>query len=56
MICDLSSVAGRDPLHVNKPAAAVVAHPWYVWLTTNPQHTFPPHPLPTAPTTTGMCG
>ena len=27
MICDLSGVAGRDPLHVNKPAAAVVAHP-----------------------------
>ena len=27
MICDLSGVAGRDPLHVNKPAAAVVAPP-----------------------------
>ena len=27
MICDLSGVAGRDPLHINKPAAAVVAHP-----------------------------
>ena len=79
MICDLSGVAGRDPLHVNKPAAAVVAYPppllvcvvdhkpttyisspsptycphhhWYVWLTTNPQHTFPPHPLHTAPPT-----
>ena len=27
MICDLSGVAGRDPLHVNKPVAAVAAHP-----------------------------
>ena len=27
MICDLSGAAGRDPLHVNKPAAAVAPHP-----------------------------
>ena len=26
MTCDLSGVAGGDPLHVNKPAAAVAAH------------------------------
>ena len=59
MICDLSGVAGRDPLHVNKPAAAVVAHPPPLLVCVvdhKPEHTFPPHPLPTAPTTTGMCG
>ena len=27
MICDLSGVTGRGPLHVNKPAAAVAPHP-----------------------------